>query len=185
MPDNTPTRSFGWWDMWTSPEKDPRERGDIHNDERSVLVRYLRDRRLTFEMKCDGLDAEQLARRSVEPSNLSLLGLLRHLADVERFWFRIFLAGEDVSRRYRGDDAPNGEFDGAVADPAVVAEAWQSWRAEIAFAEKFVDDTDLGFLGKDGKTALREVVVHMIEEYARHNGHADFLRERIDGRVGQ
>lgn len=173
--------------MWTSPERDPREQGgDIENDERSVLVRYLRDRRLTFDMKCEGLDAEQLARCSVEPSNLSLLGLLRHLADMERFWFRNLMAGNDIAQRYRTDDAPNGEFDGAVADPAVVAEAWDSWRTEVAFAEKFVDDTpDLGQLGRDGKTSLREVLVHVIEEYARHNGHADFLRERIDGRVGQ
>jgi hypothetical protein len=75
-----------------------------------------------------------------------------------------------------------------VADPAVVDEAWAAWREEIAFAEQFVCDTDLGFVGHDGVGAaisLRELLVHMIEEYARHNGHANLLRERIDGRIGQ
>jgi hypothetical protein len=96
-----------------------------------VLVGYLRDQRLTLELKCSGLDAADLARRSVPPSNLSLLGIVRHMAGVEQSWFRL---------------RPAGQADGPVR---------------------------------------RDVLVHMIEEYARHNGHADFLRERIDGRVGQ
>jgi hypothetical protein len=83
---------------------------------------------------------------------------------------------------------PDGDFNGAVADPAVVEDAWAAWRAEVAFANDFVADHDFDFVGKDGTgepVSLRELLVHMIEEYARHNGHADLLRERIDGRVGQ
>jgi uncharacterized damage-inducible protein DinB len=118
---------------------------------------------------------------------MSLLGLVRHMADVERYWFRRVMGQADAPPRY--DDFPDRDWLGAVADPAVVADAWQAWREEVAFAEKFVGDcADLGIRGtmRDGSTvALREVLVHMIEEYARHCGHADLLRERIDGRVGQ
>jgi uncharacterized damage-inducible protein DinB len=187
-----PERQFGWWDMFVHPDEDPREQGGRFIGERATLARYLRDYRLTLEMKCAGLDAEAMARRSVPPSNLSLLGLVRHLAGTEQAWFRIVLAGQDVPRLYRSETDPNGDFNGAVADPAVVAEAWDTWRSEVAFAEKFVDEApDLDICGHfdnghdSGDMALRSVMVHMIEEYARHMGHADFLRERIDGRVGQ
>jgi uncharacterized damage-inducible protein DinB len=187
-----PARQFGWWDVFVHPDDDPREAGPEPAGEREILVQYLRDRRLTLELKCSGLDAEAMARRSVPPSNLSLLGLLRHLADVERFWFRKVMAGAEAPRLFRTAAEPGADFDGAVADPDVVARAWQAWRAEVAFAEQFVQhapDLDMtGTVGQDGQPgsiSLREVLVHMIEEYARHNGHADFLRERIDGRVGQ
>jgi Protein of unknown function (DUF664) len=124
---------------------------------------------------------------------LSLLGLLRHLAGVEQHWFRRVMAGQDVPRHYRSDAEPNGDFDGAVPGPEAVAEAWDTWRPEVAFAERFVAGApglDIAGSCDDGAgeqepITLREVLVHMIEEYARHNGHADFLRERIDGRVGQ
>ena len=127
------------------------------------------------------------------PSDLSLLGLVRHLAGVENFWFRQVLAGQDGPRLYRTEADPGLDFDGAGPDADVVAEAWATWRAEVAFAEKFVAQTaDLATTGTfddgvngAGSIALREVLVHLIEEYARHLGHADFLRERIDGRVGQ
>jgi uncharacterized damage-inducible protein DinB len=153
----------------------------------------LRDYRLTLELKCADLDADAMARRSVEPSNLSLLGLVRHLAEGEQHWFRIVLAGQDAPRHYRTDADPNGDFNGAVPDPEVVAAAWATWRSEVAFAEKFVDAApDLDIRGTydhggddSGSISLRRVLVHLIEEYARHIGHADFLRERIDGRVGQ
>ncbi|GHH14455.1 hypothetical protein GCM10018780_55070 [Streptomyces lanatus] len=185
--DALPERSFGWWDMWVGPAEDPRSDGG-YVGELATLVGYLSDQRLTFEMKCADLDAEAMARRSVPPSNLSLLGLLRHLAGVEQGWFRRVMAGQDVPRHYRTEADPNGDFDGAVPDPAVVAEAWATWRSEVAFAERFVDEApslDIIGNGADEPIALRELLVHMIEEYARHNGHADFLRERIDGRVGQ
>jgi hypothetical protein len=179
-----PDRQFGWWDMFVHPDEDPRSDGGFQG-ERDTLVGFLRDRRLTLEMKCSGLDAADMARRSVEPSNLSLLGLVRHLAGTEQTWFRLRMAGQEVPRLYRTEADPNGDFDGAVPDPEVVAEAWNSWRAEVAFAERYVAEApDLDIIGKAGD-CLREVLVHMIEEYARHNGHADFLRERIDGRVGQ
>jgi uncharacterized damage-inducible protein DinB len=176
-----PERRFGWSDMFVPPEEDPREGVGFANDERSMLVGFLANRRLTFEMKCAGLDAEQMARRSVPPSDLSLLGLLRHLAEVERGWFRREMAGHDVPDRF-----PDEDFGGAAADPEAVAAAWTAWREEVEFAEQFVADApDLGLLGKGSGVPLRQLLVHMIEEYARHNGHADLIRERIDGRVGQ
>jgi hypothetical protein len=121
----------------------------------------------------------------VPPSNLSLLGLVRHLAGVEQAWFRNRMAGHDAPRHFRTPEDRDADFNGAQADPELVAEAWRVWRQEVAFAEQYVDQAaDLGMVGKSGD-ALREVMVHMIEEYARHNGHADLIRERIDGRVGQ
>lgn len=189
-------RTFGWWDMWTAPEDDPREQGEVENTEKGVLVRFLRDYRLTLQMKCADLDAEQMARRSVPPSNLSLLGLVRHLADVERSWFRRRLAGEDAAALYGEDTARGDEFDDARPVAAEVEEAWTLWREEVACSEAFVDSaTDLSVIAaqEDATGALvpgagdpmREILVHVIEEYARHVGHADFLRERIDGRIGQ
>jgi uncharacterized damage-inducible protein DinB len=178
-------RHFGWWDMFVHPDADRRSDGWFENNERATLVGFLRDRRLTLEMKCSGLDATDLARRSVEPSNLSLLGLIRHMAEVERSWFRSRLAGQDAPPLYRSDSSLNADFDGAVPDPKVVAQAWTDWRTEMAFADQFVSEApDLDVIGKSGDP-LRQVLVHMIEEYARHNGHADLIRERIDGRVGQ
>jgi uncharacterized damage-inducible protein DinB len=176
-------------DMWVDPDDDPRDSGATLTDERGTLLEYLRAYRLTLEMKCAGLDAAQLATRSVPPSSMSLLGLVRHLAEAERHWFRRVMAGETTPRLFRTDADREADWNGAVGDPAVAAQAWAVWRGEVAFAEEFTRQTpDLAFLGRksDGRTIqLREVIVHMIEEYARHCGHADLLRERIDGRVGQ
>jgi uncharacterized damage-inducible protein DinB len=184
------SRATVYPDMWLDPGDDPRETGaEQTTDERSTLLEYLRRYRLTLQIKCDDLDAAQLASRSVPPSTMSLLGLVRHMAEVERSWFRRVLAGQDAPRLYCTAADPDGDFDGAVADPAAVADAWQRWREEVAFAEQFVDATpDLSTTGThpDGsEPQLRDILVHMIEEYARHCGHADLLRERIDGRVGQ
>lgn len=152
-----------------------------------MLLDFLGAQRATMELKCAGLDAE-LSRRSVEPSTLSLLGLVRHLADVERRWFRRVMAGHDAPPRFSSKESPDDDFDGAVPDPAVVAAAWEAWRAEVAFADRFVADAPtLDIVGEDswrGKVSLRWVLIHMVEEYARHNGHADLLRERIDGAIG-
>jgi len=170
------------------PGSDPREGGPRLGDERATLTEFLRGQRLTLQVKCDGLDAAQLARRAVEPSTMSLLGLVRHMAEVERAWFRRRFAGLEVPKRYQTEADPDADFNGAAADPAAVEEAWAAWRGEVAFAEQFTRDHDLDFLGRDSEgeqVSLRELLVHMIEEYARHNGHADLLRERIDGRVGQ
>ncbi|HEU5331546.1 MAG TPA: DinB family protein [Actinocrinis sp.] len=156
--------------------------------ERDVLVGYFADRRLTLEMKCAGLDAEQMARRSVPPSDLSLLGLVRHMDEGERSWFGRVMAGRDLPRIYRTEGESNAEFNGAEPGPQVVAQAWEAWRAEVEFAERFVVDApglDVTGTHDSRPMELREVLVRMIEEYARHNGHADFLRERIDGRVGK
>jgi hypothetical protein len=188
--DGPVSRSFGWSDMFLAPDEDPRSQTSPVG-ERATLIDYLHAYRLTLELKCDGLGPDGLARRSVPPSDLSLLGLVRHMADVERHWFRKVLAGEESPSLFRADDDRDEAFSGARPDAAIVAEAWARWRAEVAFAEQFVDGaTDLEITGvipgeEDGEVALREVLVHMIEEYARHCGHADLLRERIDGRVGQ
>jgi uncharacterized damage-inducible protein DinB len=173
-------------DMWADPDKDPRDTGVELTDERSTLTEYLNAYRLTLGMKCADLDADQMARRSVPPSTMSLLGLVRHLADVERHWFRRVMNGErDLPKRY---PAPQEQWEGAIADQRVVDEAWAAWREEVAFAEQYAADHSLGHRGDlihGGTLMLREVLVHMIEEYARHCGHADLIRERIDGRVGQ
>jgi len=177
-------------DMWMDVAQDLRfAAGAELEGERATLLDYLRAQRLTMEMKCADLDEAQLARRSVPPSTMSLLGLVRHMADVERNWFRRVMAQADAPPLYWSEDVPDAEWLGAVADPAVVDDAWRAWREEVSFAEKFVADSpDLSVKGtmRDGTSlALREVLVHMIEEYSRHCGHADLLRERIDGRVGQ
>jgi uncharacterized damage-inducible protein DinB len=175
-------------DLFIDPVDDPREGGPRLGGERATLTEFLRCQRLTLELKCEDLDADQMARRSVYPSTMSLLGLLRHMAEVERKWFRIRFADRPEGNRYQTLEDPDGDFNGAVADPAVVEEAWAAWREEIAFADEFIADHDFDYVGKDSQgepVSVRELVVHMIEEYARHNGHADLLRERIDGRVGQ
>ncbi|MGQ4512786.1 mycothiol transferase [Streptomyces sp. DW26H14] len=178
---------LGWSGMFVGPAQDPRGNGSFAG-ERALLVGYLRDQRLTLELKCADLDAAALARPSVEPSNVTLLGLVRHMAWVEQFWFRRVMAGEDVRLHYRSPDDPDLDFNGASPDAAVVAEARSCWRSEVAFAERFVADAPsldiTGALGEE-RVELRKVLVHLIAEYARHNGHADFLRERIDGRVGE
>jgi hypothetical protein len=186
-------------DMFTADGKpsddDPREHKRRLGDERVTLAESLRCARLTLEMKCAGLDAEAMARRSVEPSTMSLLGLVRHLAEVERATFRVLMAGQDVPRLFCSETDRDGDFDGAVPDLRVVAAAWDAWRAEADFATRFVagapslditaDDQDNQHGSGGGPMSLREVLVGMIEEYARHLGHADLLRERIDGRLGQ
>jgi uncharacterized damage-inducible protein DinB len=176
-------------DMFVEPERDPRADAPLRGDERDTLLGFLRWQRETLELKCSGLDPADLARRAVEPSTLSLLGLVRHMAEVERGWFRRVMAGQDAPRRYSSATDPDADFDGATPDPEVVAEAWEAWREEVAFADRFVAGAaDLDVTGNEsyrGAISLRWVLVHMVEEYARHNGHADLLRQRIDGAVGQ
>ena len=183
------TASTVYADMWVDPDDDPRDSKVELVDERSTLIDYLRAYRLTLEMKCAGLDAAQMASRSVPPSTMSLLGLVRHMAEVERHWFRRVMAGEDAPKLYCSDEDRDGDWNGALARSDVVDNAWQSWREEVSFSERFVEETsDLATSRPQPNNKaiqLREVLVHMIEEYARHCGHADLLRERIDGRVGQ
>jgi uncharacterized damage-inducible protein DinB len=185
----TPMTERQFPDMWVDPDDDPRNTGVTPHGEKAVLADYLDHFRTTFEMKCSGLDAEQLAQRSVPPSTMSLLGLVRHLASVEFHWYRRFIEGHmELARPFKSPEDRDLDFNGAVADEAVVSEAWDAWHAEVAHAREVYDRyDDLGVLvGPEGdQSELREIVVHMIEEYARHCGHADFLRERIDGRTGK
>src|SRR5947209_5794802 len=128
--------------MFLDPGSDPREGGPRLGDERATLTEFLRGQRLTLQLKCGGLDAGQLARRAVEPSTMSLLGLVRHMAEVERGWFRRRFDRQDVPRRYQSEEDPDADFNGAVADPAVVDEAFAAWREEIAFAEQWLAEHD-------------------------------------------
>ena len=177
-------------DMWVIPADDPRTYGNPEG-EKATLREYLGNYRLTLEMKCSGLDAEQLARRSVPPSTLSLLGLIRHMAGVEHNWFQRALQGKlDDPRPFRKEGEADWDFDGAVADPAAVDEAFAAWKAQIAAADEWLDALDEAELGRkvpwrDDQASVRDILVHMVEEYARHAGHADLLRECIDGRTGQ
>lgn len=176
-------------DMFVDPSVDSRTYPPGRAGELETLVAFLRWQRETFELKCSGLTPAQLARRAVEPSNLSLLGLIRHQTDVERGWIRARIAGEDLEPLYWRTDAEDAAFDEAVGTRECVDEAWRSFREAAAFTERFMaETTDLEITCEDrwrGTLSLRWVLFHLVEGYARHNGHADFLRERIDGRVGQ
>lgn len=170
--------------MWVDPADDQRNTDGVSADgERTTLQDYLRDYRLTLLMKCDGLDATQLARRSVPPSTMSLLGLIRHLAEVERDWRGWITAGAAPARLY---GPGNADFTAATDDPAMVDQAYADLAREQQETDTEVDrHDDLGTRVGEQRIAVRELMVHRIEEYARHCGHADLLRECIDGRVGQ
>jgi uncharacterized damage-inducible protein DinB len=153
--------------------------------ERECLLGYLEHYRQTLALKCDGLDAEQLARKAVPPSNISLLGLVRHMARVEQSWFRrVIEARMDIPRIFQDEDAG---FDFPEPDDALVRASHALWQSEIAYAREVLDRTDLDtVVDVHGEpTEVRDIVVHMVEEYARHCGHADLVRECIDGRAGQ
>ena len=174
--------------MWSETGNDPRQALPPGRGEREVLGQYLDHYRMTIELKCEGLDAAQLAARSVPPSTMSLLGLARHLARVEHGWWRRTIEGRaDLPRLYRTDADPDLDFNGAAADDETVADAWRSWRTEVEHARGIYAGLDLDALidvhGED--VEARDIVVHLVEEYARHAGHADLLRECIDGRTGQ
>ena len=158
----------------------------LEADERATLTAFLDFQRATLAVKSDGLTDDQLRERAIPPSSLSLLGLVRHMAEVERNWFRPVLGGEPMATIF----APGMDFEASFRDVATadVAEAFRVWRAEcdhsralVAAAPSF--DTR-GFRG-GAWFGLRWVMTHMIEEYARHNGHADLLRERLDGSRGE
>ncbi|MFC5802730.1 DinB family protein [Streptomyces formicae] len=155
--------------------------------ERAMLEGWLDFHRETLAVKCAGLDDEQLRERAVPPSELSLLGLVRHMADVERTWFRRVLAAEDAPPLYYSKEDPDGEFHLTGEDTWEAAQG--AWQAEIARARELaasrsLDDRAAGTNTSGEPFNLRWIYVHMIEEYARHNGHADLLRERIDGSTG-
>jgi uncharacterized damage-inducible protein DinB len=166
---------------WIAPEV-TRIGEPFTRPERGILDGFLNWHRTTLLWRCSGLTAEQLALQSVPPSNLSLLGLVRHLADVERAWFRIRFRKEPVPRMYAYEDAAFTEADPARAEADFAAFAEECELARKAAAGASLDEE---FTNSKGRTlSLRWVYIHMIEEYAQHNGHADLLRERIDGVTG-
>jgi uncharacterized damage-inducible protein DinB len=153
--------------------------------ERATLTGFLQRQRDTLAMKCAGLTPAQLRACAVEPSGLSLLGLVRHLTEVERSWFRAVINAEDCRPLWERPGSGDTDFDAADADPD---ETFAAWQAECAHSRAIVDAAEsLGQLGHHGDDpfSLRYVLTHMIEEYARHNGHADLLRERLDGSTGE
>jgi uncharacterized damage-inducible protein DinB len=163
----------------------------FQGSERESLLAWLQYHRETLATKCDGLSAEQMCARSVLPSTMSLIGLVRHMAEVERNWFRRVVNGEGPATSgpiyYDPDANPDGDFDDV--DPAAVDDDIAVWRAEMATADEIVSAvTSLDELRPHrhhGDISVRWVLTHMVEEYARHNGHADLLRERIDGVTGE
>jgi len=180
----------GYDGMWAKPGEDPRiEESPV--GELATIRGYLTNYRLTLGMKCEDLSPEQLATRSVPPSTMSLLGLVRHMAGVEHNWFQRSLQGRrEQDRLYWSAEDNDLAFNGAVGDQAVVDDAFSTWRAQIALADEWLDGpVDLGAMvrvprGED-EASVRDILIHMVEEYARHCGHADLLRERLDGRTGQ
>ncbi|MFI5782094.1 DinB family protein [Nocardia sp. NPDC051570] len=171
---------------WTVPEVDRSEPLGT-GGERAMLQSWLDYHRMTLLRKCSGLTGEQLMLRSVEPSGLTLLGLIRHLTDVERCWFRQRAAGEDIESLYITEsnlDADFDEFADTAAERVVAALCDEIEVCDKAVASLPLEHTFIR--PATGETlSLRWVYLHMIEEYARHNGHADLLRERVDGVTGE
>jgi uncharacterized damage-inducible protein DinB len=172
---------------WTAPEA-KRSEPPLVAGEREALDAWLDFHRDTLLTKCTGLTADQLGQRAVPPSALSLLGIVRHMTDVERWWFRVHGTDQDMIFRYWTEDNLNADFDDLDEPdaPAVLA----AFREEVALARAAVRDLDLDHVvpshghHPERVRDLRWIYIHMIEEYARHNGHADLLRERIDGVTG-
>lgn len=154
--------------------------------EGELLTAFLDWHRETFALKCANVPTERLSEKAVPPSGLSLHGLVRHLAGVERWWFRQQFAGEDVPILFYSDDDPDQDFEDLGGD---VAAAFAVWRTEcdrsreIVAAAPSLDATGTRFRTRE-PVSLRRILIHMIAEYARHNGHTDLLRERIDGATG-
>ena len=150
-------------------------------DERTLLEAWLEFHRATLLMKCAGLDEGQMKTRSAEPSTLSLLGLVRHMTEVERSWFRRRIAGEQVGPIYYTEARPDDDFDALDDTPTDVV--FERYQHELAMCRRVLQDVSLD-QQVGGNNSVRWIVLHMIEEYARHNGHADILRERLDGSKG-
>ncbi|MEV6812403.1 DinB family protein [Micromonospora sp. NPDC051296] len=171
---------------WRAPEI-TRTPEPYVGDERTMLAGWLDYHRQTLLLKCAGLTAEQLKTASVEPSGLILLGLLRHMAEVEAWWFRENFLGEQVDYAYFTEEDPDADFDVSTADAEADFATYhqQVELARDAVAGRSLDETFTEVGPKHRTFNLRWVYCHMIEEYARHNGHADLLRERIDGVTGE
>ena len=173
-------------EAWTAPPVERAEPGRILG-ERQALEAWLDFHRDTLLLKCAGLTADQLKERAVPPSRLSLLGLVRHMTEVERWWFRVHAADTDMPFPYDPDET--GQDFEALADADAAANI-EAFRQEIAHARAAVagrqlDDVVPSHGHHPERTRdIRWIYLHMIEEYARHNGHADLIRERIDGVTG-
>jgi uncharacterized damage-inducible protein DinB len=170
---------------WTAPQV-TRQHPPYVAGERPMLEAWLEFHRQTLLAKCSGLTAAQLRQRAAPPSTLSLLGLIRHMAEVERGWFRRRIAGEDVGFLFSSETDPDGEFD--HVDAADAEQDYATYLREIDLARHAAAGRDLDetffHSRRNTQMSVRWVFVHMIEEYARHNGHADLLRERTDGATG-
>ena len=165
---------------------DTRQPPPLLAGERETLTAFLDWHRMTLELKCAGAPVDRLSDKGIPPSGLSLHGLVRHLAAVESWWFRLQFAGEDVPNLYYSDDDPDQDFEALGGD---FAEALEVWHAECRAAREIVANASsleqTGMRKRDGLPfSLRWLLVYIIAEYARHNGHADLLRERLDGRTG-
>ena len=173
-------------EQWLAPDVERRDPDRIA-DERLALEQWLDYHRATLQQKCSGLSAEQLKRRAAPPSTLSLLGLVRHMTEVERWWFRMHAAGEDLSFPYDPDQT-GADFDDL--DDADAAENLEAYRREVEAARAATAGVDLDQVvpsrsdHPERTRDVRWIYLHMIEEYARHNGHADLIREGIDGSTG-
>lgn len=154
-------------------------------NERTTLTSFLDWQRETLAHKCEGLDDAALKRQSAPPSNLTLLGLVRHMAEVERGWFRRTIAGEHAPHIYGSEGDDDADF--TQLDSVSVEQAFTTWREECDRSRQITEARDLDDIGTQQtgrQVSLRWVLVHMVEEYSRHNGHADLLRERLDGATG-
>jgi hypothetical protein len=165
------------------PPQDDRCEPPSDGDERTLLVGWLEFHRATLARKCAGLTDAQLRTCAVPPSTLSLVGLVRHLTEIERLYIRHGFAGEPLSARlYVTDSEPDGDFD-LLDDVRGSMAAWrehvEAARAHVAAAE------DLGTRGARSPETLRWVLAKVAQEYARHNGHADLLRQALDGATGE
>jgi uncharacterized damage-inducible protein DinB len=172
--------------IWIAPDV---ERSDDYPERRNapeqeMLRDWLDWHRATLLRKGAGLDAAQLATRAVPPSNLSLLGLVRHMSDTERGWVRQTYRGERVADLYYRSDAPDADFE--EANPAVAEEDIERYRAECRAVDAALDDAGLDdtFTFREKTISVRWMLQHLVEEYARHNGHADLIREVIYGSTG-
>ncbi|MET8139414.1 DinB family protein [Sphaerisporangium sp. NPDC005288] len=158
----------------------------VIGDERAMLRGFLDYQRATLAMKCDGLSDEELRRRSMPPSTLSLLGLVRHMAEVERAWFRRVVGGEDVPLVWSDEGDYQVAYD---ASGATRSQAFAAWQAEVEHARRIeLRAPSLEVTAHAARweqdVSLRLVMLHVLLEYARHNGHADLIREGVDGTVG-
>ncbi|MFF1480416.1 DinB family protein [Streptomyces sp. NPDC058301] len=171
----------------TTTETPERQQPALDADELSMLVGWLEYHRETLALKCAGLTDEQLRTASMPPSGLTLMGLMRHMSEVEQHWFGNVFGGEQGAPHYYTDEDPDGDFHPGPED--TFEEALATWRGEIAKARAHaeghaLDDLSTGTSRGGQHFNLRWIYTHMIEEYARHNGHADLLREGVDGTTG-